>query len=355
MLIPFTRGEVLVQFTLLMTSLANGFSSSSSSSSSNPQLRQHSCAVVGVGVLGTSLCRQILETTTDWTVTGITKTTKRHDAIRQAMPADQVHRLTLLTTTTTTSDDDDDATTTTTQKFPNVVFCAPPSGSEDYAADVQDAVENLWMGPEGGGFVVPHDHTILLHHQVEEEDWSSSLVAAVETIYSVESGIVTETTPITNVSPRSEKLVKAEEIVTQAGGCALRLAGLYLLERGAHSYWLGAGKDKPIQGNPDGLINLLHYDDAAGACWAALRAGSDACRGQIFLISDGHPQTRRQIVQAALKSAPYRDSSIVPTFASEQQPDPTEPGKRYDGSWSNQVLQWKPIYESFDKFMEANA
>ena len=174
--------------------------------------------------------------------------------------------------------------------------------------------------------------------------------------YSVESGIVTETTPITNVTPRAEKLVQAEAIVTRAGGCALRLAGLYLLQRGAHSYWLNsahAGEHtKPIQGNPDGWINLLHYDDAAGACWAALRAGPDVCRGKVFLISDGHPQTRRQIVQAALQSAPYRNCP-VPTFASE--PDPSQPGKRHDGSWSNQALQWEPKYESFDKFMKANA
>ena len=142
MLVPFlTRGDVLVQVTLLMASVANGFSSSPS----NPNNNQ--CAVVGVGVLGTSLCRQILKTTTDWTVTGITKTTNRHDDIRQAMPADQVHRLTLTTTTTAA----DTTTTTTPTQFRNVVFCAPPSGSEDYAADVQEAVQNLWMGPDAGG------------------------------------------------------------------------------------------------------------------------------------------------------------------------------------------------------------
>lgn len=168
--------------------------------------------------------------------------------------------------------------------------------------------------------------------------------------YQVESGIVTEKTPITNVTPRVEKFVKAEGAVTQAGGCVLRLAGLYLLQRGAHSYWLGS--DKPIQGNPDGLINLLHYDDAAGACLAALQAGPKVCRGQTFLISDGHPQTRRQICEAALKSAIYRDHAM-PTFASE--PDSTRPGKQYDGSLSNEALQWKPKYESFDKFMKANA
>ena len=152
------------------------------------------------------------------------------------------------------------------------------------------------------------------------------------------------------MTPRVERLVKAENFVTEAGGCAMRLAGLYLLKRGAHSYWLNLGK--PIQGNPDGLINLLHYDDAAGACLAALKAGPSVCRGQTFLISDSQPQTRQQILDSTLKSAAYRGSPM-PTFASE--PDPSKPGKVYDGSWSNEALQWKPMYESFDKFMEANA
>ena len=40
------------------------------------------------------------------------------------------------------------------QKFQNVVFCAPPSGFEDYPSAVEEAVSNLWAGPdEGGAFV----------------------------------------------------------------------------------------------------------------------------------------------------------------------------------------------------------
>lgn len=167
--------------------------------------------------------------------------------------------------------------------------------------------------------------------------------------YAAESGTVTETTPVGDLTPRSERLVKAEQVVTKAGGCVLRLAGLYLLQRGAHSFYLST--DKPIQGNPAGLINLLHYDDAAGACLVALKAGPEVCRGQVFLISDGQPQTRTQICESTLKSAVYRGHAM-PTFESE--PDPTKPGKVYDGSQSNKALNWKPKYESFAKFMEAN-
>jgi len=36
-------------------------------------------------------------------------------------------------------------------KFTNVVFCAPPSGSDDYPGAVKDAIDNIWCGPEKGG------------------------------------------------------------------------------------------------------------------------------------------------------------------------------------------------------------
>jgi hypothetical protein len=39
------------------------------------------------------------------------------------------------------------------KQFTHVVFCAPPSGFEDYPAAVKDTVENLWAGPDKGMFV----------------------------------------------------------------------------------------------------------------------------------------------------------------------------------------------------------
>ena len=41
------------------------------------------CAVIGVGVLGTSLCRQLLDD--GWQVTGLTKSTTRHPEIQEAV------------------------------------------------------------------------------------------------------------------------------------------------------------------------------------------------------------------------------------------------------------------------------
>ena len=150
-------------------------------------------------------------------------------------------------------------------------------------------------------------------------------------------------------SPRTARLIKAEEACRKHGGCCLRLAGLYTLERGAHSFWLNSGKD--VNGREDGLINLLHYDDAAGSALAALKVGSSVVKGRTFLISDSHPQTRKQICESALKAKLFKDKKM-PKFLGKE----TDPiGKIYDGRVSEEVLQWAPRYSIFDEFMSANS
>ena len=123
-------------------------SSPSSLSNKNPAITvdRGDCAVIGVGVLGTSLCRQILEDPDSRGVTGVTRTTQHHDAIRAAvLPSDSSSpsRFRLVA-----------AGDPRLKKFTNVVFCAPPSGFDDYAAAVKEAAENYWMGPDGGGVFV---------------------------------------------------------------------------------------------------------------------------------------------------------------------------------------------------------
>lgn len=112
-----------------------------------------SCAVLGVGVLGTSLCRQLLsdaDSNYD-VVAGITRTPDRHGAIREQVGAAAAGgggggpSLELLT---------GDEAGKGGRKFDDVVFCAPPSGFEDYPAAVRDAAENLWAGADAGGTFV---------------------------------------------------------------------------------------------------------------------------------------------------------------------------------------------------------
>jgi hypothetical protein len=121
-----------------------------------------SFAVVGVGLLGTSLCRQLLDTYPDSVVTGITKTTNNHASIRETVLERELtmssanagadaaggggvtgDRLRLVTCEQELS-----------TKFDNVVFCAPPSGFDDYPAAVQEAIDRYWQGPSGSGIFV---------------------------------------------------------------------------------------------------------------------------------------------------------------------------------------------------------
>lgn len=160
---------------------------------------------------------------------------------------------------------------------------------------------------------------------------------------------VTESCPTADPesSPRIARLVNAESACREKGGTCLRLAGLYNLDRGAHNFWLTSGKD--INGRDDGIVNLLHYDDAAGACLAALSRGREAVSGKVLLVSDGNPTTRRGICESAIKASLYKDK-VIPAFLGGES-DPK--GKVYDGTVTNELLQWKPRYESFDAFMSS--
>lgn len=162
---------------------------------------------------------------------------------------------------------------------------------------------------------------------------------------------MTENSPVADAAdnPRVARLVNAEAACIEAGGCVLRLAGLYNLQRGAHNFWLTSGK--PVAGSPSGIVNLLHYEDAAASCFAAVAAGPWVCNGKVFLISDGKPPTRREICASALKASVYKGYEM-PAFEMEDGP---ASGKVYDGSASNAALSWSPKYASFDAFVTANA
>ena len=40
---------------------------------------------------------------------------------------------------------------TNKQKFKNIIFCAPPSGFEDYPSAIQNVIDNMWSGRVEGG------------------------------------------------------------------------------------------------------------------------------------------------------------------------------------------------------------
>ena len=162
-----------------------------------------------------------------------------------------------------------------------------------------------------------------------------------------QSQIVTEDSPVADPEkyPRSARLINAEKHVLESKGACLRLAGLYTLSRGAHNFWVTSGKD--VSGRADGMINQLHYDDAAGAVLAALNAGPSIVNGNVFLISDGNPMTRKEICESALKNEKYQEADMPKFLGTGNDPI----GKIYDGSASNKALKWDPRYKSFEAFM----
>ncbi|KAL7552933.1 hypothetical protein ACHAWF_016187 [Thalassiosira exigua] len=302
-------------------------------SASPPSPASADVAVVGCGVLGSSLCRQILSSPhfASRTIVGVTKTEGRHEALRKAIlgednggGGDDSDRFRL-----TTMDDLLASPTGEGRTFRDVVFCAPPSGFDDYPSAVRDAATELWAGSDSGGSFV----------------FTSS-----GGVYEGADGeTVDETHPTLDpeANPRQGRMVYAEREAVGAGGCALRLAGLYTLERGAHNYWLERCQESGVQGREDGIVNLLHYDDAASACLAALAAGPAVTSGKTFLISEGNPTTRKGICESALKHDRYAGYAM-PKFNG----GPGDPrGKIYDGTKTNEALKWKPVYNSFDEFM----
>ncbi|CAA0839931.1 NAD(P)-binding Rossmann-fold superfamily protein [Striga hermonthica] len=91
-------------------------------------------------------------------------------------------------------------------KFSQVIFCAPPYGTADYPGEVREATLS-WNGE--GSFLftsssAPYDCN--------------------------DNGDCDEDTPVVPIgrSPRTDNLLKAEKVVLEAGGCVVRLAGLYI-------------------------------------------------------------------------------------------------------------------------------
>jgi len=303
-------------------------------SSTSTKSSDNKIAIVGCGVLGTSLCKQLLSHPdfANRSIIGVTKSTNRHAAIREQVLGsssddneEQSSRFQLSTM---------DSVLESQQRYTDVVFCAPPSGFDDYPTAVKDAATQLWSGADKGSFVFTSSGGVYEGLDGEIVTESSSTID-----------------PVAN--PRQGRMIYAEQQVIKLGGCALRLAGLYTLERGAHNYWLEKCSESGIQGREDGIVNLLHYDDAASAVLAALNVGHDVNSKQTYLISDGHPTTRRGICESALKHERYSTRyTKVPPFLGKAEDGLL--GKIYDGSKSNQELNWRPTYSSFDEFMTAD-
>ncbi|KAK9992364.1 hypothetical protein SO802_027349 [Lithocarpus litseifolius] len=259
--------------------------------------------IVGPGVLGRIVAEKWREEHPGCQIFGQTVTTDHHDelikmGINPSLKGNEVMN-----------------------RFPYVIFCAPPSRTSDYSGDVRLAALN-WNGE--GSFLftsssAPYDCN--------------------------DNGPCDEDTPIVPIgrSPRTDVLLKAEKVVLEYGGCVLRLAGLYIsfliLELGAHVYWLEKGT---VETRPDHILNLIHYEDAASLAIAIFKK---KLRGQIFLGCDNHPLSRQEVMDLVTKSGKFSKKFEAFTGTS----DPL--GKRLNNSKTRKELGWEPRYPSFANFL----
>ena len=163
-------------------------------------------------------------------------------------------------------------------------------------------------------------------------------------------GVIDELSPVTpndEATERTKVILEGEEaVLAEAAGVVVRLGGLYTKKRGAHNFWL-SGKMSEFQSSPNGLINLIHYDDAAECVLKALLNMKKETKEKLFLVSDGPPISRIDICKAGVKNPDYADRKI-PNFLGD--PDKID-GKRYDSKTARRVLGWEPKFQSFDAFM----
>ncbi|GAB4843556.1 hypothetical protein Ancab_013519 [Ancistrocladus abbreviatus] len=202
--------------------------------------------------------------------------------------------------------------------LPYVIFCAPPSRSPNYPGDVREAALN-WNG-EG-----------------------SFLFTSSSALYDCDdNGFCDENTPVVLIgrNPKTDVLIKAEEVVLDCGGCVLRLVGLYKADRGAHTYWLEKGI---VEVRPDHVVNLIHYEDAASLAVAILKKD---LRASVLLGCDNHPLSRQEIMDMVNKSGKFSKKFLGFTGTSGPL------GKRLNNSKTRAEIGWEPKYPSFARFLE---
>ncbi|KAL3641964.1 hypothetical protein CASFOL_012779 [Castilleja foliolosa] len=279
-----------------------GASSGESKASSDELVGANDLLIFGPGVLGRIITEKWRKEYPGCRIYGVTLTTDHHDELIKLgivpyLKGTQV---------------------TPTHKFPNVMFCAPPSRNPDYPGEISEATLN-WNGE--GSFL-----------------FTSSSAA-----YDCnDNGSCDENTPVVPLgrSPKTDTLINAEKLVLEAGGCVVRLAGLYKEDRGAHTFWLKKGS---ADIRPDHILNLIHYEDAASLSATILKK---KFRSRIFLGCDNSPLSRQEVMELVNNSGKYN-------MKFEGFTGTTGPlGKKLNNSKTRAELGWEPKYLSFAQFLE---
>lgn len=123
----------------------------------------------------------------------------------------------------------------------------------------------------------------------------------------------------------------------------LRMSGLYGPERSlVRADQLRQGH--PIAGNPDAWLNLIHGDDAAAACVAALTAPST---GPLYMVSDDRPIFRREYYELLARNL----GAPPPRFSGESTARHACTGlnKRCRGTRIQRELNWELKFKTIEE------
>ena len=192
-----------------------------------------------------------------------------------------------------------------------VLFSVPPSSVQEYRDEAARAVR-LW---NGGGRLL--------------------MTSSTGVYGEANGGVCIEESPLSS-SERARILLGAEEVVLEAGGSVVRMAGLYDRGRGVHRYYQKMTRSDQ---RADGLVNLIHYDDAARLCVAALLGGEP---GRVYMGCDDRPMTRGDLVQASMEAGLFGRNEACEFAGGDG-----AVGRRCDSSSTRQSLDWTPVYKSF--------
>ncbi|VAI03867.1 uncharacterized protein [Triticum aestivum] len=267
--------------------------------STSESVGQNDLLIVGPGVLGRIVAEKWRQEHPDCKIYGQTATTDHHSDLTKIgiIPSLKGPRV--------------------DQKVPYVIFCAPPYRTDDYPGDLRVAASN-WSG-EG-----------------------SFLFTSSTAVYDCnDNGFCGEDSPCVPIgrSPRTDVLLKAENVVLEAGGCALRLAGLYKKDQGPHVFWLSKGT---VDARPDLIISMIHYEDAASLGIAIMKR---RLRGRVFVGCDNQPLSRQEIMDRVNRSGKF--DGKFEGFTGTDGPL----GKRMDNSKTRAEIGWEPKYPSFTEFL----
>ncbi len=200
-----------------------------------------SLTVYGAGDLGTLAIKVYQDLYADARIYGVTKTDRRHEALKALNINPVIEHQTLPPST-------------------NVLISIPP----------QPGLLNL------------------IRQALENWDRTGAFLLISSTrVYAEESGNeVHENSQVTASSP----LLEAETLVLDQGGMVLRLAGLYDEYKGPHRF---IQEKKTTSGPANSFLNLIHTQDAAHLAVRCLQSGTAR---KIYLGCDDVPMSRQDFV-----------------------------------------------------------